>query len=75
MGNYFLQPAAYEGSRNNDGKPHGSRGIFRYANGDCYVGDVANGNPNGKGVMRLSNGDSYNGDWIDAKEHGKGIFQ
>ena len=42
--------------------------------GGEYVGDINNGNKNGKGTKTFANGDKYVGDFVDGKFNGKAIF-
>ena len=47
-------------------------GIFKYTNGDTYVGEWKNGKVNGQGAYTWPNGDKYVGEFKDGKLHGQG---
>ena len=60
-----------------------SEGIFKYANGEVYDGQVSlrTGDDkitgtvrNGQGTYTSANGNKYVGEWKDNKPHGKGTF-
>lgn len=40
-------------------------GTKTYSNGDKYVGDIVNGEPNGFGIMTFTSGDIAKGQWIE----------
>ena len=42
--------------------------------GGRYVGNMHDGNANGRGVNTWTNGDSYEGEWRDGKRHGRGVY-
>lgn len=56
-------------------------GVYNYANGDKYEGEVKEKVKNGKGkskfnrigVLSYANGDIYSGDWKDNLKNGEGI--
>jgi hypothetical protein len=39
-----------------------------------YVGEVKNGQANGKGIALLDTGSRYEGEWLDNQRHGEGTF-
>ncbi|HFA50652.1 MAG TPA: peptidase C14 caspase catalytic subunit p20 [Bacteroidetes bacterium] len=49
-------------------------GKYQYANGNRYVGDFAEGRPNGNGILYCSNGNKYLGHWEDSYRQGRGKF-
>lgn len=47
-------------------------GLYRYANGDVYQGDLANGMPHGQGRMRYADGKVYQGGFVNGVRSGQG---
>jgi hypothetical protein len=47
-------------------------GTYKYKNGDTYVGEWLDGNPQGKGTFLTNDGDKYEGDFTKGKPNGKG---
>jgi len=47
-------------------------GVYTYANGNKYEGEVQNDHKNGNGVFEYANKDKYDGLWRDDKKDGKG---
>ncbi len=45
-----------------------------YANGDVYVGEYSDGQPNGQGTVTLANGDVYVGEFRDDQRNGQGTY-
>ena len=43
------------------------KGIFKYANGDCYEGEFKNSKFNGKGVLTHADGTKQEGNFVDDK--------
>jgi hypothetical protein len=60
---------SYSGGVRN-GQPYGI-GIMRYANGDRYIGEWANGQRT-NGEIYYINGGSYEGEWLNDLPHGNG---
>jgi hypothetical protein len=54
-------------------------GRVEYSNGDVYIGQLSNGNPDGKGRMDYADNDNnilfYEGQWTHGKHHGHGYKQ
>lgn len=51
------------------------KGRYIYPNGDKYIGEFKDGQPDGRGVYHYKNGDVYNGLWLKSKRHGYGTFK
>lgn len=49
-------------------------GTMHYANGDKYVGKLANSYPVGQGTMHYANGDRYVGNFFQGQKHGHGAM-
>jgi hypothetical protein len=49
-----------------------SIGVYSYANGNKYEGEVQNDKKDGRGVFEYANKDKYDGLWRDDKKDGKG---
>lgn len=49
-------------------------GTYQYANGNRYVGDFKNGNPDGQGILYFANGNKYLGHWQQNWRQGEGRF-
>ncbi len=54
--------------------PQSGSGVYKYPNGDKYIGHFQNGKRHGDGVCTYTNGDSYNGEWKNDLKDGTGIF-
>jgi hypothetical protein len=68
----------YTGERNRGfmcllGKKHG-QGIYYYANGDKYEGQLEADKKHGQGIFYCENGNKYEGQWEADEQHGQGIF-
>lgn len=50
--------------------PNPQTGESKFANGNRYEGEWANGVISGKGALHIANGDKYTGEWKDGKMHG-----
>jgi len=50
---------------------HG-HGIYTFANGDVYVGNLENNDFTGQGTKTYANGDVYEGQWANDKKNGPG---
>jgi len=55
------------------GKPQG-RGIYHFANGDRYEGDINGGELNGQGTYFYGSGLKYEGEVRRGQPEGKGVF-
>ena len=66
-------PAPTEGSSQ---APSGEEtdSVIYYENGDRYVGETENGQPNGKGTCNYTDGSEYVGDWKSGLKDGAGIL-
>ena len=62
----------YEGGYK-DGMREG-KGIFRWTDGEYYVGDWVCDQREGYGILYYQNGDKYEGTWKDDKKAGNGLF-
>lgn len=49
-------------------------GVYSYASGSFYEGEVASGTPSGQGRLILSWGDRYEGAFIDGAANGEGVY-
>ena len=49
-------------------------GVLTYNDGSRYVGNFANGNPEGQGTCYYANGDKYVGGWGNHAPHGEGVM-
>ena len=47
---------------------------INYENGDVYVGEIVNGQPNGVGIYTLASGKIYRGEFVDGCFHGNGTY-
>jgi hypothetical protein len=47
-------------------------GIYRWLDGDCYMGNFLNGKIHGYGMYLYPNGDVYVGNWSSSNKSGKG---
>merc|ERR1711871_9715 len=47
----------------------GKTGVIKhtFAKGDCYIGDIVDGQWHGRGIKTWANGDRYEGAWKDDK--------
>jgi hypothetical protein len=63
----------YEGERNEAGQREGA-GTMRYADGDVYEGQWANGREEGRGTYRWAHGDVYDGEYRDGFREGQGVL-
>ena len=53
-------------------QPQATKGRIDYHNGDYYIGEMVNGQPNGKGKMHLKNGGWQEGAFINGALAGQG---
>ena len=53
---------------------NGCQGSKTYSNGERYVGEYRNGQPDGQGTYRLANGDKYVGEFKGGAPHGRGTL-
>lgn len=63
----------YTGYRVKDGKLNGV-GIYTFANGEIYEGEIRDNERNGQGIQMWVNGNKYTGEWKNDKADGKGIL-
>lgn len=49
-------------------------GEVRFPNGEKYVGEIRDGQPNGQGAFIWPNGERYVGGWKDGQRNGQGTF-
>ena len=56
-----------------EGKKEG-QGIYKFNNGETYVGEFKNDLREGIGIYYYKDGSSYNGNWKKDKKHGYGIY-
>lgn len=54
------------------GRGHG-RGVYVWARGEHYQGEVVDGKQTGRLVKRFYEGERYDGDFIDGKRTGRGV--
>ena len=64
----------FSGNGSGTAKINAKKSSISYSNGDVYVGEMANGFPNGQGKMTYSNGDIYEGSYVNGIIEGKGKF-
>ncbi|MBR4881939.1 MAG: hypothetical protein IKU19_08385, partial [Clostridia bacterium] len=64
----------FSGTRTGTGKINIKDHSIIYSNGDVYVGEIANGFPNGQGKMSFYNGDIYEGSYVNGVINGQGKF-
>ena len=57
-----------------EGNCRNGQGVFRFANGDKYVGSWANGQPHGKGKYYFASRERYEGDFRFGKFEGTGTM-
>jgi len=62
---------SYDGSWEN-GNKHGSKEKFIIHGYSTYIGDMVDGEINGKGIRRWDDGRTYDGDWHFGEMHGRG---
>ncbi len=58
-----------------DGDCNQGHGIWRFDNGDMYVGSWNNGVKEGQGLYRYAHGAHYFGSWSSDMKHGHGTYQ
>eukprot|EP00984_Skeletonema_dohrnii_P023108 scaffold12201_cov75-Skeletonema_dohrnii-CCMP3373.AAC.1 len=58
-----------------DGLIVNGKGIYKWANGDIFDGQMVDGMMHGEGKMTYKDGSEYSGGWFKAKRHGKGTFK
>lgn len=73
-GVYWMQIARIAHPGVSGGPPTAMRAVIVRETGEIYVGDVADGERNGKGRIVSATGEIYSGDWRDGQPHGHGIF-
>ena len=49
-------------------------GEVTFPNGEKYVGEVKDGQPNGQGTYTWANGAKYVGQWADGQRNGRGMY-
>ena len=70
---HFPNDAYYEGEFNQSDERHG-RGIFKYKNGDIYIGDWKDDKFHGKGYYLFLNGERYEGYLENGFKCGQGKY-
>jgi hypothetical protein len=66
-----LTPNTPPHAKRNQTKPQTQTpGESKFANGNRYEGEWANGVISGTGTLHIANGDKYTGEWKDGKMHG-----
>ena len=68
----YQDGSRYEGELINE-KRNG-KGIYRYANNDCFVGDWKDDRFHGRGYYIFLNGERYEGDLTEGLKQGKGSY-
>ena len=53
---------------------HNCFGLFKYDNGDKYIGEWQNNKSHGQGTYTWADGDKYIGEWQNDKSHGQGTY-
>jgi len=53
---------------------HNCFGLFKYDNGDKYVGEWQNDKSHGQGTYTWANGEKYVGEWQNDQKHGQGTY-
>jgi hypothetical protein len=69
---YEHQPAPNSGCVKGD--CYNGYGTFQYANGNRYVGNFKDGNPDGQGILYCANGNKYLGHWDKNWRQGQGRY-
>ena len=49
-------------------------GVFTFANGDTYEGQMVDGKKEGKGIYKWADGSSYEGEYKDNRKNGTGTY-
>jgi len=53
---------------------HNCFGLFKYDNGDKYVGEWQNDKSHGQGTYTWADGEKYVGEWQNDQKHGQGTY-
>ena len=63
---------AGEGEFDDNGRLMNGKGIYKWASGNIFDGQIVDGMMHGEGKMTYKDGREYSGGWFKAKRHGKG---
>jgi hypothetical protein len=59
-----------------DAAGHPTHGTYNFSNsGDRYVGDMRNGDPDGRGMYIWKDGTTYDGDWVAGVREGHAVWK
>lgn len=62
-GNYYYYSIRFHG-----------KGVYIFANGERYDGELRESAKHGRGVYLYVNGNKYDGEWMNDKKNGKGSY-